>query len=222
MRVDFSIKVCYDEFMDTMFGYKIVKTLGKGKTGISYLVQKDDGLFVLKVMNKDVDDYEKQLEIFNGEKYSYERMSKIGVGVPKLYEFDEENNYLVKEYIEGTCASELAAVGYNKDSGLTDKHFELIFDMHRRFKNVGIHVDYFPANFIFTSDDKIYCIDYECYDYNQEWDFVEWGIYYWLNEEGMKELLQKGATDKLNKSGTFKPIDEPFEEIKQELVKKFL
>ena len=94
--------------------------------------------------------------------------------------------------------------------------------MHKRFKEVGIHVDYFPANFIYTSDNEIYCIDYECYDYNEEWDFVQWGIYYWLNQEGMKEHNEKGSTEKLNKPGTYKPFDAPFEDIKQELMKKYL
>ena len=211
--------------MEEMFGYKIIKILGKGKTGTAYLAEKANSLsgekVVLKVMNKDVEDYNKQLEIFKNEKYSYQRMSKIGVGIPELYEFNEENNYLVKEYIEGSCAGELAAIGYNNAGGLTDSHFELIFDMHKRFKEVGIHVDYFPTNFIFTNDMKIYCIDYECYDYNAEWDFINWGIYYWLNQKGMEELLKNGATDKLNKPGTFKPFDEPFEKIKRELMKKF-
>ena len=178
--------------------------------------------FVLKVMNKEVPDFEKQLEIIKSEKFAYERMSKIGIGVPKLFEFNEENSYLVKEYIDGVCASDLASIGYNNKDGLTDFHFELIFDMHKRFKQVGIHVDYFPTNFIYTSDNKIYCIDYECYDYNSEWDFINWGIYYWLNQEGMKEHTQNGTTEKLNKPGTFRPFDEPFENTKQELMKKFL
>ena len=208
--------------MEKLFDYEIIKQLGKGKTGISYLVKKDNRFCVLKVMNTNVPDFQKQLEIFRGEKYCYERMSKIGVGVPKLYEFNEEKNYLVKEYIEGICANQLAEIGYNNEGGLTDFHFQKIFDMQKRFKEIGIHVDYFPTNFIYTSDNEIYCIDYECYDYNPEWDFVQWGIYYWLNQEGMKEHNEKGSTEKLNKSGTYKPFDEPFEHIKQELMKKFL
>ena len=105
--------------MENLFGYEVIKELGKGKTGISYLVCKDEKQFVLKVMNNDVPDYEKQLEIFRGEKFCYERMCKIGIGVPKLYEFNEEKKYLVKEYVEGICANELAAIGYKKENGLT-------------------------------------------------------------------------------------------------------
>ena len=82
--------------MEEMFGYKIIKILGKGKTGTAYLAEKANSLsgeeVVLKVMNKDVEDYNKQLEIFKNEKYSYQRMSKIGVGIPELYEFNEKNN----------------------------------------------------------------------------------------------------------------------------------
>ena len=211
--------------MEEMFGYKIINILGKGKTGTAYLAEKTDSVsnerYVLKVMNKDVPDCDKQAEIFAGEKCCYERMAKIGIGIPKLYDFNSDNNYLIKEYIDGVCASELAAIGYGKKGGLEDWHFEKIFDMHKRFMNVGIHVDYFPSNFIFTSDKELYCIDYECYDYNAEWDFINWGIYYWLNQKGMEELLKNGATDKLNKPGTFKPFDEPFEDLKHELMKKF-
>jgi hypothetical protein len=38
----------------------------------------------------------------------------------------------------------------------------------------------------------------------------------------MKEHNLKGSTEKLNKPGTYKPFDEPFEALKQELVKKYL
>ena len=63
--------------MEKLFDYEIIKQLGKGKTGISYLVKKDNRFCVLKVMNTNVPDFQKQLEIFRGEKYCYERMSKI-------------------------------------------------------------------------------------------------------------------------------------------------
>ena len=46
--------------MEELFGYEVIKELGKGKTGISYLVCKDEKQFVLKKMNQDVSDYEKQ------------------------------------------------------------------------------------------------------------------------------------------------------------------
>ena len=77
--------------MEILFDYEVIKQLGKGKTGVSYLVKKSENYFVLKVMNQNVMDYEKQLEIFRGEKSCYERMSKIGNGIPKLFEFNEEN-----------------------------------------------------------------------------------------------------------------------------------
>ena len=34
--------------MEELFGYEVIKELGKGKTGISYLVCKDEKQFVLK------------------------------------------------------------------------------------------------------------------------------------------------------------------------------
>lgn len=86
--------------MKNLFGYEIIQTLGQGKTGTAYLVKKNNSQFVLKKMNEQTEDPQKTLEIFNGEKYCYERMSKIGKGIPKLFEFDEKNHYLVKEYIQ--------------------------------------------------------------------------------------------------------------------------
>ena len=50
--------------MEILFDYEVIKQLGKGKTGVSYLVKKSENYFVLKVMNQNVMDYEKQLEIF--------------------------------------------------------------------------------------------------------------------------------------------------------------
>lgn len=204
--------------MKNLFGYEIIQTLGQGKTGTAYLVKKNNSQFVLKKMNEQTEDPQKTVEIFNGEKYCYERMSKIGKGIPKLFEFDEKNHFLVKEYIQGETAATLATHDAFCKDGLTENHFRQILDMSRRFKKVGIHVDYFPTNFIYTNSGELYCIDYECYDYNSEWDFEHWGIYYWLNKDGMRDHLEKGGTSKLNKPGTFKPFDEPFEELKKRVI----
>lgn len=207
--------------MENLFGYDLIKLLGQGKTGKCWLIKIDNKEYVLKVMNNDTQDKEKTLEIFNGENYAYQRMSKVSQCVPKLLEFNSKEHYLIKEYISGDVAADLAAVGYNKTNGLTDDHFEKIFELNYLFKKIGIHVDYFPTNFIYTKQNQLYCIDYECYDYTSEWDFINWGIYYWLNAKGMQEHLQNGSTDKLNKPGTCKPFSEEFESTKQNLLKKF-
>ena len=38
--------------MKNLFGYEIIQTLGQGKTGTAYLVEKNNSQFVLKKMNE--------------------------------------------------------------------------------------------------------------------------------------------------------------------------
>ena len=58
---------------------------------------------------------------------------------------------------------------------------------------------------------------------NEEWIKARENLpaYQGLKRWSVEELLKNGATDKLNKPGTFKPFDEPFENIKRELMKKY-
>jgi hypothetical protein len=57
--------------------------------------------------------------------------------------------------------------------------------MESELKENNINIDYFPSNFI-INETGVYYIDYEINPYTEQWNFRNWGIYYWLNGNGFK------------------------------------
>jgi hypothetical protein len=52
--------------------------------------------------------------------------------------------------------------------------------MAEKAKAAGINTDYFSPNFVIQMHtDLLYCIDYECNEYSEEWNFENWGVKYW-------------------------------------------
>lgn len=199
-------------------GLKIEKLLGKGKSGYSFLASSGSDQFIVKRMHYepcpyyDFDDNKVKLEI-----KAYKHLQKLGIPIPELYEYDIEHNIIIKEYIDGQVGSELIAAG-----DIDDEIFSKLFKFHKICKKNKTNIDYFPTNFV-ISDNGIFYIDYEINPYMPEWDLLNWGIYYWINSDGMKKYLETDSIKFLNKdidSGV--PIKKPFEKKKKKLVKKFL
>ena len=57
-------------------------------------------------------------------------------------------------------------------------YIEQVQEMDRLAKASGLHIDYYPTNFV-VSDDLLWYIDYECNNYIEQWDFEHWGKQYW-------------------------------------------
>jgi hypothetical protein len=191
---------------------RIIALLGRGKSAYSWLATDGENRFVYKKMHQEAVEHYTFGNKLMAEVEAFGRLSEAGAPVPRLLEWNDAEQYLVKEYVEGDIAAVLAAAGR-----LTDRHFDLAWGFNEKLRDAGLHVDYFPTNFIFTPAGINY-IDYECHPYNAEWDFENWGIYYWLNGQGMREHLDSGSTDLLNIPGTPKPFTEPFEERKREIL----
>lgn len=192
--------------------WKATKLLGRGKSAYSWLVESRGERLVYKKMHQEKVDYYEFGDKLKAELEAYAKLKASGIALPALRFWSEEGRYLIKDFITGPTAAELAASGQ-----LTEKHFSLAWSMHLRLKEAGLHVDWFPTNFIFA-DGQIYLIDFECHPYNAEWDLPSWGIYYWLNARGMKEHLELGRSEGLNHPGSPKPITEPFEGRKEEIL----
>jgi len=173
--------------------YQIKRFLGKGKSGNSYLAENTFGQFVLKIMHNEpvayytFHDNKTKLEID-----AYERLSKLNLKIPKLYEFDIDRQFLVKEFIDGTVASEFIS-----QRKVNDEIIIQLFELSEKLKNKNFNIDYFPSNFVIRNN-EIYYIDYETNPYHEEWDFLNWGIYYWANSEGMKQYLETGDAGAIN------------------------
>ena len=159
--------------------YTIVKLLGHGKGGYSYLATTDNKKYVLKQIHHEPCSYYQFGNKIEAELHDYERLFKIGIRIPKLIAFDKDKEIIIKEYIEGPVLSDL--IKSNKDITIYIKQMK---DMLPNIYSAGLNIDYYPTNFIINKNDNlIYYIDYECNLYDAKWDFDNWGIKYWNGGE---------------------------------------
>ena len=153
--------------------YKIIKLLGKGKGGYSYLAERDGSLFVLKQIHHEPCSYYQFGNKIEAEKRDYERLKNVGIRIPKMLDVDIRNERILKEYIEGETIYELV-----KKDLVKPEYFAQIKEMCSLLYPAHINIDYFPTNFV-VQNSLLYYIDFECNDYMEEWNFENWGIKYW-------------------------------------------
>lgn len=153
--------------------YEILKLLGKGKGGYSYLADDGKGKYVLKQIHHEPCAYYKFGNKLEAEINDYNRLKEIGIRVPSLIDVDIENERILKEYIAGDTIYELV---------LQDKmeaaYMEQVRSMCALLYAAHMNIDYFPTNFV-VQNGEIYYIDFECNKYMDEWNFENWGIKYW-------------------------------------------
>ena len=165
--------------------YEIMKLLGKGKGGYSYLCTDGGSLYVLKQIHHEPCAYYQFGNKLEAERRDYERLRKTGILMPQLCEVDEGRERILKEYIEGDTVFDLIRQDQMKDTYLQQMKSWLPL-----LYQAGINIDYFPTNFV-VRQEKIYYIDYECNDYMEEWNFENWGIKYWSKTPEFLEYLEK-------------------------------
>lgn len=153
--------------------YGIVRLLGKGKGGYSYLAVKDGVEYVLKQIHHEPCSYYQFGDKIQSEINDYRRLSDIGIRIPKMIEVDVQNERVLKEYIEGDTIYDLVCMDEMKDDYVSQ-----VKDMCRLLYPSNTNIDYFPTNFV-VRDGLIYYIDFECNNYMDEWNFENWGIKYW-------------------------------------------
>lgn len=153
--------------------YRIIKLLGKGKGGYSYLAEADGGRVVVKQIHHEPCDYYTFGNKIEAERFDYSRLCDAGIRVPKMLDIDIENERIVKEYIDGSTAMELRECGK-----ITDKIIDQASEMAELAKSHGLNIDYYPTNFVLQND-LLYYIDYECNSYDEKWSFDLWGIEHW-------------------------------------------
>lgn len=154
--------------------YETVKLLGKGKGGYSYLVTDGNTKYVVKQIHHEPCDYYTFGNKLEAELRDYEKLLAVGIRIPRLLDVDRNAERLLKEYIDGTTAAELAERGE-----LTQSHVDDVKHMCDLLYAAGLNIDYYPTNFIDTPD-GLYYIDYECNTYSDEWNFENWGSKYWV------------------------------------------
>lgn len=153
--------------------YEILKLLGKGKGGYSYLVFDGKNKYVLKQIHHEPCDYYQFGNKIESEINDYNRLRKIGIKIPVMLDVDIQNERILKEFIDGNTIYELILQDKMKSDYVAQLH-----DMCVLLYAEHTNIDYFPTNFV-VQKDKLYYIDFECNDYMDEWNFENWGVKYW-------------------------------------------
>lgn len=153
--------------------FEIIKLLGKGKGGYSYLVRNIDGKYVLKQIHHEPCEYYQFGNKLEAELRDYSRLKEIGIKMPALIDADMENERILKEFIDGETIYEL--ILHDK---MRPEYLGQIRKMCTLLYAANTNIDYFPTNFV-VQNDEIQYIDFECNDYMDEWNFENWGIKYW-------------------------------------------
>ena len=153
--------------------YEVIRLLGKGKGGYSYLVSVGSTQYVLKQIHHEPCDYYTFGDKLASELRDYERLRAIGIPMPKLLDVDYNKERLLKEYIDGKTIDHLVLC-----DEMRREYFDQIHAMCRKLYAANTNIDYYPTNFV-VQRGTLYYIDYECNDYMQQWDFEHWGQQYW-------------------------------------------
>lgn len=153
--------------------YTVVKLLGKGKGGYSYLAIDGKNKVVLKQIHHEPCDYYSFGNKIEAELNDYQRLRRISISMPKLIDVDVRQERIVKEYIDGQTVFDMVM-----NDTLPLCCVEQIKQMCALLYPANTNIDYFPTNFV-LQDGILFYIDYECNDYMPEWNFENWGIKYW-------------------------------------------
>lgn len=195
----------------------VIKHIGKGKSGNSYLAEYQKNHVVLKEMHdEEVPYYTFTKSKIEHELDSYQKLAMVDIKIPKLLFHSREHDYLIKEYIDGLTATQCIV-----NNALMRTHLHAMLRLEELCKASGINIDYFPSNFVIAGND-VYYIDYEFNTYSEEWNFRNWGIYYWLNNEGMEAFARTGSPDSINHPQSGKPlVSEALEEKRKQILGTF-
>ena len=169
--------------------FSIIKLLGKGKGGYSYLADDKGKKYVLKQIHHEPCDYYQFGNKIESEINDYKKLKNIGINIPEMYDVDIPNERILKDYIEGDTIYDLVL-----NDRMKHEYIEQMYAMCKILYDSNTNIDYFPTNFIVQISDKsekIFYIDYECNDYMEEWNFENWGINYWSKTPEFLKHVQK-------------------------------
>ncbi|MGN0997580.1 MAG: hypothetical protein ACI4PG_11785 [Candidatus Ventricola sp.] len=165
--------------------YEVIRLLGHGKGGYSYLVTDGTKEYVLKQIHHEPCDYYQFGNKIESETKDYARLKAIGIPMPEMLEVDIENERILKEYIRGDTVFDYVLRGE-----IPPAFVRQMKEMCAVLYAAGLNIDYFPTNFV-VQQDQLYYIDYECNDYMEEWSFERWGIQYWSQTQAFWEYVNR-------------------------------
>ena len=160
--------------------YTLLRLLGRGKGGYSYLAEADGRKAVLKQIHHEPCDYYSFGDKLDAERNDYGRLLAAGIRIPRLIAIDPETERIVKEYIDGPTVSELLREGRS-----VEEYLPQVREMAALAQAAGLNIDYYPANFV-VSGGLLWYIDYECNAYDERWSFETWGLKHWISVPELK------------------------------------
>ena len=156
--------------------YTVIRLLGKGKGGYSYLVTDGKAEYVLKQIHHEPCAYYTFGDKMQSELRDHETLRELAIPMPELLAADCWQERILKEYIAGATVAELLRAGQ-----MEPDWSEQVRAMCRRLYPAGLNIDYYPTNFVLRGG-TLYYVDYECSAYMEQWDFEHWGIQCWREQ----------------------------------------
>lgn len=165
--------------------FTILRLLGKGKGGYSYLASDGTREYVLKQIHHEPCNYYQFGDKLQAELHDYRRLQSAGIRIPALLDADVPQERILKEYISGDTIYD-----YVRRDEMRPAYLEQVREMCRLLYPAGLNIDYFPTNFV-VREGLLYYIDFECNDYQEQWDFEHWGVKYWSRTPEFLQYLQE-------------------------------
>jgi hypothetical protein len=196
--------------------YHIEKLLGKGKGGYSWLASLKQQQYVLKALHHEPCSYYHFDDKFQSELDAYSYLMKIGIPTPEMIDKNREQEIIIKQYIHGKTLSVLSA-----EKALTGNHWSQLRQISDIATGAQINPDWFPTNFVEDEEHKLWYIDYECNPYSEEWNLTNWGMYFYLNSEGMRKYnITMDTADICDTAHPGKPLKAGLESSRELILRK--
>ena len=169
--------------------YRLLRLLGRGKGGYSYLAEGETGQVVLKQIHHEPCAYYSFGNKIEAEARDYDRLRAAGIRIPAMLTLDREAERIVKEYIEGPTVMELVTAGTDVSAWLPQ-----VREMAALARAAGLNIDYFPTNFV-VRENLLWYVDYECNGYMDQWSFENWGVKYWSRTPELEAWLRQNQSN---------------------------
>ena len=165
--------------------FQVLKLLGKGKGGYSWLVTDGEREYVLKQIHHEPCSYYTFGDKVASEIRDYNRLKEIDIPMPRMLDVDMEAERILKEYIRGDTIDRLVM-----ENRMEDDYYHQVRAMCEKLYAANTNIDYYPTNFV-VQNGVLYYIDFECNDYMEQWDFEHWGNQYWWKSPEFLKAFEK-------------------------------